>query len=96
MKEHGIYHDRGEISDRNPYAWLGFTGGFWFRLFPYWFVKWCILRRGECYFHPHDLDENHPKLKHPWFNWKRHVGLKNARRKLERLLSDQDIKWVTA
>ena len=91
LKTHGDLHYRGEKADRNPYAWLGFTGGFWFRFLPYWLVKLCILQKGECYFHPHDFDENHPKVRNIWFNWKRHVGLKRARKKLERLL--QEIEW---
>ena len=91
IKTHGDCHYRGEIADRNPYAWLGFTGGFWFRFLPYWFVKWQIKRKGFCYFHPHDLDENNPKLINPWLNWKRHINLKGAKVKLERLC--REIEW---
>jgi len=40
------------------------------------------------YFHPHDFDEEHPKLKNPFLNWKRHVGLKGAKKKLEKLLKE--------
>ncbi len=88
VKSHGVNHIRGEHADRQPYSWLGFTGGFYFRFFPYWFIKWQILRKGMFYIHPHDLDEEHPKLKNPLLNWKRHVGLKTARAKLERLLKE--------
>lgn len=88
MRSHGYYHNRSEKADRKPYSWLGFIGGFYFRFLPYWFVKWQVMRKGMFYIHPHDLDEDHPKLKNPWFNWKRHVGLKTARAKLERLLTE--------
>ena len=91
IKTHGFYHYRGEIADRNPYAWLGFTGGFYFRLFPYWLTKRQVIKNEHFYIHPHDLDEDHPQLKNPFLNWKRHVGLKTARIKLERLL--KEIEW---
>ena len=97
---HSFWHQRGEGPDkeggegdfRSPY-WSGGDfpgpcGGFFMRLLPYelWvqFVKKC----GQVYVHPHDLDESHPKLKSPWLDWKRHVGLNTARWKLERLLKE--------
>lgn len=91
-KSHGKHHYYDEKADRSPY-WNregipGMCGGFFFRLLPLWFVKKEIERTGIFYIHPHDLDENHPKVKNPWLNWKRHVGIKGARRKLERLLSE--------
>lgn len=93
---HGRYHERNETMSeahlfRQPYSWLGFTGGFWFRVLPLWFLKWQVLKHGLFYIHPHDLDEKHPKLKNPFMNWKRHVGLKGARKKLEKLL--QEVKF---
>lgn len=88
LKTHGIHHYRYEKADRKPYSWLGFTGGFYFRALPYWFVKRQIIKRGESYFHLHDFDEQHPKLKNPFMNWKRHIGLKTARKKLLRLLDE--------
>lgn len=94
IKTHGLYHYHGEIADRNPYAWLGFTGGFYFRLFPYWLIKWFVIKNNHLYIHPHDLDEDHPRLKNPIMNWKRHAGLKGARKKLERLL--KEISWAEA
>lgn len=83
---HGTYHRWWENADRRPYQWLGLTGGFWFRLLPLWFIKGQVRKHGMFYIHPHDLDENHPRLKNPFLNWKRHVGLKSAWKKLERLL----------
>lgn len=88
IKSHGQDHYKDEEADRKPYSWLGFTGGFYMRFFPYWFWKWQVLRNGLMYVHPHDIDEGHPRLKNPIMNWKRHVGLKGARRKLERLLKE--------
>lgn len=88
IKTHGKYHRWWENADRRPYQWLGLTGGFWFRLLPYWFVKRQILKHGLFYIHPHDLDLNHPKLSNWLLNWKRHVGLKTVRGKLERLLKE--------
>lgn len=88
IKTHGKWHRKWENADRKPYQRMGFTGGFWFRILPLWFIKRCVIKEGMFYIHPHDLDENHPKIKNPWLNWKRHVGLKNSRKKLERLLSE--------
>lgn len=87
-KTHGRYHRWWENADRRPYQWLGFTGGFWFRILPFWFVKKQILKHGMAYFHLHDFDEEHPKLKNPFMNWKRHVGLKGSKKKLENLLKE--------
>lgn len=88
MKSHGLFHYRGEIADREPYSIIGFCGGFWMRLFPYWLIKIMVLLYGHLYIHPHDLDEEHPPLRSWLFNWKRHVGLWTARKKLERLLKE--------
>lgn len=90
IKSHGIHHFKNEEADRKPYSWLGFTGGFYLRLFPYWLIKREVIRNRLLYVHPHDLDENHPRLKNPILNWKRHVGLSTARYKLERLMKELD------
>lgn len=92
VKSHGYYHYNWEEADRKPYSFLGFCGGFYFRLFPYWLIKLMVKLHGQFYIHPHDLDEEHPKLKNPIMNFKRHVGLKTARAKLERLL--KEVKWA--
>lgn len=91
LKTHGKFHYRWEKADRKPYQWLGFTGGFWFRLLPLWFIKWQVKLCGMFYIHPHDLDENHPKVANHILNWKRHLGLKQSRLKLEKLL--KEVKW---
>lgn len=91
-KSHGVHHYYDEKADRSPY-WNqegipGLCGGFFFRFLPLWVIKMEIKRTGIFYLHPHDLDTDHPKLKNPFLNWKRHVGLKGARKKLERLLKE--------
>lgn len=94
IKSHGVHHYYDEEAERSPYWNLegipGLCGGFFFRLLPLWIVRKEVQRAGIFYIHPHDLDEGHPKLKDPWLNWKRHVGLKQSRKKLERLLKEVD------
>jgi len=58
------------------------------RFLPYWLWKMFVLIQRQVYVHPHDIMLYHPKLSDPLLNWKRHVGLKTAREKLERLLSE--------
>jgi len=95
LKTHGKHHYYDEKGDRSPYfnqeGVPGLCGGFFFRLLPLWLVKMEIYRVGMFFIHPHDLDENHPKLINPWFNWKRHINLKGAKVKLERLM--KEVKW---
>lgn len=90
---HGVHHYYDEKSDRSPYfnqEGLPFppSGGFFFRVMPLCYIKWAIKKSGIFWIHPHDLDENHPKLKNPFLNWKRHVGLKGAKKKLLKLLKE--------
>lgn len=97
---HGQHHDHYDpgldephVPYRSPY-WdytpmpCPPSGGFFFRLMPLWYIKWALKKSGIFWIHPHDLDEGHPKIKGPFLNWKRHVGLKTARAKLDRLLSE--------
>lgn len=93
---HGYWHGHNEHSEselfRSPY-WdttplPGLCGGFFFRLLPLWLIKREIKRTGIFYLHPHDIMLIHPNLKNPILNWKRKVGLKHARGKLERLLNE--------
>jgi hypothetical protein len=48
---------------------IGFSGGFFLRLFPVWFIKAMIRRRNRAgrpvflYFHPRELDPDGPRLK---------------------------------
>lgn len=88
VRTHGEKHVKGEVADREPYAKLGFTGGFWFRFLPLWLLKWNIKRKGFFYIHPHDLDDCHPIVNNWFLNCKRHWGLKKSKKKLTRLLND--------
>lgn len=69
-------------------------GGFFTRLYPYWFIKYAFKKVNSYgypvifYFHPWDLDEDPPRLKLPWGLKKRYYNLKTTKRKIENLLSD--------
>lgn len=99
--DHGFFHDHKESQqyprlnpyyrspywDTTPMPWPP-SGGFFFRALPLEIVKYNLRKSGVFWIHPHDLDESHPRLTNPLLNWKRHVGLKGARAKLDRLLSE--------
>ena len=97
LGSHGYYHYHNEASDeplyRSPYwditpmPWPP-SGGFFFRAMPLIYVKYSLHKSGIFWIHPHDIDLGHPKVSNLWLNWKRHVGLKTARKKLERLLQE--------
>ena len=97
---HGYWHKHNETSDkplfRSPYwdttpmPWPP-AGGFFLRAMPYPYLKWAVGKSGQMWIHPHDLDEGHPRLDNKLLDFKRHIGLKNSRNKLERLL--KEIEW---
>lgn len=92
-KSHGVHHYYDEKSDRSPYfnqEGIPFppSGGFFFRCLPLWYIKWAIKKSGTFWIHPHDLDESHPKVSGAWIQFKRHVGIKGAKAKLEKLLKE--------
>jgi polysaccharide deacetylase family protein (PEP-CTERM system associated) len=68
------------------------SGGGYFRFFPYWFISHYMKnsRYNICYFHPRDIDRYQPTLSHLDFKrkFKSYYGLKRAKSKFERLLSD--------
>ena len=66
-----------------------YSGGFWFRLMPYWWTKREVEKTGIFFIHLHDLLFNHPKC--GFRNFDRNIGLKNSRDKLERLC--REVKW---
>jgi polysaccharide deacetylase family protein (PEP-CTERM system associated) len=72
-----------------PYA-----GGFYLRLFPYWFIRYCLKklnerRAGLVYIHPWELDQNGPKiLASPHIRFIHHYGIKGTVPKLNDLLQD--------
>lgn len=89
---------------------LVFTGGGFFRLFPYQFIK-NASKKSEymmSYFHPRDFDYKQPMIKDLALHrkFKCYVGLKGCRPKLEKWLqeyhftdirtADQQINWDNA
>lgn len=71
-----------------------FSGGGYFRLFPYAMIKRLTKQQSYTmtYFHPSDFDPGQPDMKHlpKLRRWKNRVGLKGAFSKYERYLSDFD------
>lgn len=68
------------------------SGGFYFRLFPYWFIKYCIKKINSSnrpvifYIHPWELDPGHPKME--GLRWYRFYNLSGTEKKFEKLLKD--------
>ncbi len=71
---------------------LVFSGGGFFRLFPYWLIKKWGKQADYMmtYFHPRDFDPEQPMLKElpVMRKFKSYVGLKTAFPKFQKLLSD--------
>ena len=70
---------------------LNFTGGGYFRLFPYTLTKRLFERSSYNlgYFHPRDFDVDQPLVKASLKRiFKNQVGLKHAQKKFKRLLND--------
>lgn len=92
---HNINDGQPRFEPYRAPRWKGqkrlFSGGFWFRLMPYWWIKREVERTGIFFIHPHDLLEYHPCTRNPFRNWMRRVGLKTSRDKLERLT--REINW---
>lgn len=70
-----------------------YSGGGYFRLFPYWLIKkWALADEDYLlsYIHPRDLDASQPVIKDLPLKrkFKSYVGLKNAEPKLRRMLRD--------
>lgn len=82
----------------NPFNLLGqrivYSGGGYFRLFPYWMIKMMANKQQYVmsYFHPSDFDSEQPSLDHLplWNKWKNSVGLKGAQKKFNKYLNDFD------
>lgn len=88
---------------------IGFLGGGYFRLFPYWLIKkWSKELQNDyllSYIHPRDLDYGQPMIKELPLNrkFKSYVGLRGAEKKLRQWLTDfsftdiataeKDIDW---
>ncbi len=72
-----------------------YGGGAFLRAIPYWMLKKLVLKEGFFYVHPHDLLWEHPELPNPWHNFKRQIGLKTSRDKLERLTREVEFADAT-
>lgn len=70
------------------------TGGGYFRLLPYWLIRYFMYKNDYdmSYFHPHDFDAHRPMVDDLSLTqkFKSQVGLKGALEKLERLISEFD------
>jgi peptidoglycan-N-acetylglucosamine deacetylase len=69
-----------------------FSGGGYFRLLPYWFIK-TMMKRSDyvmTYFHPRDFDKNQPMVEGLSYlrRFKSYYGLSSAYAKLEELIDD--------
>lgn len=71
---------------------LIFSGGGYFRFFPYWFISSLIKKNDYVmtYFHPRDFDANQPLIPDMKFHrrWKSYYGLKGSLDKLRRMIDD--------
>lgn len=79
---------------------LIFSGGGYFRLFPYWLIKKWAKESPDyllSYIHPRDLDKGQPMINELPFSrkFKSYVGLKGAEHKLRRYLTDFRFTDVT-
>lgn len=97
--DHTWYHDINDGQPRfKPFRaprWKGqkrlYSGGFWFRFMPFWWIKKEVEKTGIFFIHPYDVMEDHPKCGNPFRNWMRQYGLKTSRDKLERLM--REVSW---
>ena len=77
------------------------AGGGYFRLWPYWFTKWCLSAVGKrvefnFYLHPWEVDADQPRINNAgWLSKFRHYNnLDKCQGRLDRLLTD--FKFSTA
>ena len=92
--DHTYFHEGNKSFEpfRAP-RWKGekrlYSGGFWFRAMPYWWIKREVQRNGIFFIHPHDVLFEHPSCGLRTFD--RRIGLKTSRDKLERLV--RELEW---
>jgi polysaccharide deacetylase family protein (PEP-CTERM system associated) len=74
---------------------IPFSGGGYFRLLPYNFIKWAIKKTNKdgypiiVYIHPWELDPQQPKIRADYISKFRHyVNISKTEKKLKQLLSD--------
>lgn len=88
----------------HPYEILGkrivYSGGGYFRLFPYWMIKMLTKKQDYVmsYLHPSDFDPDQPKMDYLplWNRWKNGVGLKTSYSKFCKYLKDFDFINIEA
>lgn len=89
-----VWFQPGKKLFRSP-RWKGekrlYSGGFWLRAMPYWWIKRTVLNEKVFYIHPHDLLFEHPECGNPLKTFERRLGLKTSRDKLERLC--RELEW---
>lgn len=89
--EEGIYEFPLSVY-KLPYKNIPIAGGFYLRLFPYWFIKSSIKRinqKGEpavIYLHPWEIDVGQPKISE--FKWYHYYNLSTMEPKIKQLLKD--------
>lgn len=78
-------------------------GGAYLRLLPYRYTAAGIRRINQedrqpacMYFHPWELDPDHPRLAQGWVSRRTYTGLRSMGRKIERLLGELDFGPLTA
>jgi len=91
--DHTYYHQgNGSFKPFRSPRWKGekrlYSGGFWFRVMPYWWIKKEVEKTGIFFIHPHDVMLSHPKEPSLIHNFKRQTGLATSRDKLERLVRE--------
>lgn len=68
------------------------AGGFYLRLFPYWFIKHALKKINNigqpatCYIHPWELDSKQPRIKE--LEWYHYYRLSSTEQKFKKLLHD--------
>lgn len=81
---------------KNAFFNIPFSGGGYFRFFPYYFLYYALRKKkySMFYIHPRDIDPHQPKIKNLNFmrNFKSYVGLNNSKKKLECLMLN--IEWL--
>lgn len=80
---------------------IPFSGGFYFRALPYWFIKFCTNKVNKekqpviFYLHPREIDPNQPRLDLKFKDSLIHYyGINNCYNKLEKILSEYEYTTI--
>lgn len=95
------YHEETDLLEIPPstlrigHMNFPFSGGFYFRVLPYWVVRYCILRLNKgghpavMYIHPWEIDPGTPRLKLSFRDSLiQYYGISGCRKKLEKLFRE--------